>query len=287
MPRGVGSQWQYDEAQLQRRLWNPSVYGLDCRMWIKPSDVANVRLDGSNRVSDVIDLSPYRANFTQATAGSRPTFRTSNVADGIENLGTSLNFMLRDVGSSQLVSDVTIFLAVTFTGDASFIYPTFLSASSTVTGDDYATGFTVDRRSHNATNPVSTYGLDSPKDNTNPDLLDDTIAYNSPTIITVRARDQSGTESMRVNGREQGLTKTPFSPNASMNLRVMRLFVRYYNNNLQAYERGIISEMVVIGTTLSAFECAKIEGYISWSQNRKYRLAATHPFVNRPPLIGD
>ena len=46
-----------------------------------------------------------------------------------------------------------------------------------------------------------------------------------------------------------------------------------------------VGEVILTATAIGAYERQLIEGYLGWKWGT--RLAANHPFANRPPLIGD
>jgi len=283
MPRGVNP---LDEARLQGRLWTPALLGGDVRMWIAPRDPTTVTLDGSGRASAMRDLSPYRVDFTQSTTGSRPTYIASGALTGVAN--DASNWMIRDTGSAVTLNDLSLFMTVMWTGNGSAGFPAFLSAASDNVSNDFGSGFNVDRGSAGGTaNPFNTMGIASPKDSSNTDLLADSIAYNSPTIVCARVRDVAGTQSITINGREQGLSRAPTTPAATVNVRVMRLFARFFSGAIQALERGVISEMFLVGRTMTPAEIRRGEGYAAWASGVQNQLDASHPFRNRPPLIGD
>lgn len=50
---------------------------------------------------------------------------------------------------------------------------------------------------------------------------------------------------------------------------------------------GYISEIVILASIASAFVRQTSEGYLVWGWGLAQKLSATHPFANRPPLIGD
>jgi hypothetical protein len=258
-------------------------------MWIKPRDPTTLTLDGSNRVSDVRDLSSYRTDFTQSTSGNRPyvdagPYSATGRFRGISNPPGESNWMIRDRGVSVDISDCTIMAAVMWTGNAG-VYPAFLTAASNTTIQDYVTGFSMDRGNSNASNPFNTFSMTGPKDNTNTDILNQNISYNTPTVLGGRLRNAAGTVSLSVNGVDQG-SYTPASPNATFSIRVLRLFARYYGG-IQAVERGIIAEMFVVSRAITDQELRLFEGYIHWACGLQTNLPANHRFFNRPPLIGD
>lgn len=50
---------------------------------------------------------------------------------------------------------------------------------------------------------------------------------------------------------------------------------------------GPVAEIVIANTKLSFDEQIRLSGYLSWRCGTVGNLAASHPFKNRPPLIGD
>jgi hypothetical protein len=50
---------------------------------------------------------------------------------------------------------------------------------------------------------------------------------------------------------------------------------------------GGFRHVVACNQVLNDFEVALVEGVIAWDDGTQSRLIGTHPFANRPPLIGD
>jgi hypothetical protein len=50
---------------------------------------------------------------------------------------------------------------------------------------------------------------------------------------------------------------------------------------------GRIAEILMIPRSCSVYELSLLEGYLAWKWGLQHRLIATHPYRNRPPLIGD
>jgi len=65
--------------------------------------------------------------------------------------------------------------------------------------------------------------------------------------------------------------------------------VRIGNNRAAADSglKGHIAENMLFIKTLSDLEVQKIEGYCAWKWGLVASLPASHPFINRPPMIGD
>ena len=283
MPRGVGLNWLYDEARLQGRLWTPNTLGSQTVMSILPSNPETVLLDDSKRAFAVHDLSLIQANFTQTNASFRPSYANFGLFSGIEN--TAFNWMIRDVGVSVPLPEMTLWMAVMWTDNSSQVYPAFITAASLSTSNDFSTGFSLDRGFSHATNPIPTLAVASPKDISNTNLLSQTIPYNSPTIICARVRDLDGFQRLSVNGRQQGLSKS--ATDGTIDTRIIRLFARYYNVGLQACERGIIGGAFIAQGAVGNAIVQAGEGYLAWACKIQDKLEASHPFRNRPPLIGD
>jgi hypothetical protein len=51
--------------------------------------------------------------------------------------------------------------------------------------------------------------------------------------------------------------------------------------------QGYLSEIILINNVVSAYLRQKTEGYLAWKWGIAKNLSGSHPFVNRPPNIGD
>jgi hypothetical protein len=72
---------------------------------------------------------------------------------------------------------------------------------------------------------------------------------------------------------------------SSLNATTVRI-----GNDRAAADSGLtghIAENIMIPRSCSVYELSLLEGYLAWKWGLQDRLIATHPFRNRPPIIGD
>jgi hypothetical protein len=53
------------------------------------------------------------------------------------------------------------------------------------------------------------------------------------------------------------------------------------------YFDGQIGEILIFNKVLALGERQEVEGYFAWKWDTRSTLVSTHPYINRPPVIGD
>jgi hypothetical protein len=249
MPRGIND---YDTAILQRRLWTPAV--LRPAAWFDAADQSTITI--STGVSEWRDKSGNGRHATQSTGSNQPTL-TMNMR-GLPGLTFSDHWLDATYSSS----DVSIAYAGVQTAlSASVYYPV-----GTGSDQGIAAGGTFVGR------PQQSFGLFNGVSGI--DTGANVISLDTPYVGS--ASMSSTARRVRVSG---GVEATDGNSQSVSTLRIGKRA-----NNEWPYV-GTISEIVIASSYIGIRERNLVEGYLShkWA----IRLAADHPFANRPPLIGD
>ena len=247
MPRGTS---RHDEAQLQRRLWTPNV--LRPSVWFDAADLSTLTLV-SNDASEWRDKSGNARHVSQATAARRPTYAVSGL-NGRPALdwGSAIN----NKGFQNLLvsnfNPTRYFIVADYDGAEPFNEYAGLVSHNFTASTDLMMANNV---GSNWFSPASCFH------NGNPTAVQVAL----PTI------------------------SSPFvvASNFAHNTNRTNLFIgndRFLTNLTRGW-RGKISEVFAIDYVPSVAERNRAEGYLAWKWG--IALDASHPFVNRPPLIGD
>jgi hypothetical protein len=258
MPRGINI---YDEAKLQGRLWTPNRGVVQSGLNLDAQKNVTVV---SGTVSQWDDLDNLWS-FTQGTAGLRPVYQ-----EGGWNNTPSVGFTAttqRLVGTASFTPLVTT---------AAFTAFTVINQS--------ATGWFWE---HGPLTPTARTGLVIIGADLlgvlNGQTIGTTIATNTNYIIVWRFDGSASTKSiLRVNGAlaaSGGITATATTSTGA-------LFVGF-GPDPNAFI-GRMRDLLILPYAATDRQIELIEGYLYWKNGRLVETPpASHPFRNRPPLIGD
>lgn len=267
MPRGVN---QYDEAQLQGRLWTPRV--LNPTLWVKANAPGTLTVSGTT-VTGVTD----------AASGAAWTVAGS-IGYDLTQLGGLPTLRFNNITQAQILT-----LAQTYAG--SDITLVSLHRNRSVTGSriQYGRLFSLWREPNDyagTSGGILTYGVTGA--NGVAFYRNASIAgQTSPLINDVwgcAVATRSGTSvTMSLDG---GTRTTGTTAAANFNFTNVRIG----NDDGPRADSGMdgyIAENLLITRALSLREELALTGYLAWEWGRVGTLPAAHPFRNRPPLIGD
>lgn len=256
MPRAVGLDRLYREAQHQRRLWTPR--GGRPIGWFDAADIATIQApDG---VSSWANKGSGGGVAQNATVAQRPAFSSAGF-----NGRPCLRF---DSGGSQTLVH-TLTQASAWTIFAVWVNTTAQSATRGVCsfGAVSATGGTaLFARVPGAAFMGCWNVADIPS--THPYGL-------SPQIGGVIDRND-GTGSFRVNGGAAG-TFSGINPNGQP---------AHIGGVPTEGNAMLLAEAVALDRVASVVECEYLEGYLAWKWGLQGILIPTHAYRNRPPLVG-
>jgi hypothetical protein len=87
---------------------------------------------------------------------------------------------------------------------------------------------------------------------------------------------------MRLNGQRVSTGTLPIVTGANANNRLV--IGPAADPNVMP---GLLRDVMVLPYAASLPLIERVEGYLHWRGNRSTAVASSHPFKNRPPLIGD
>jgi hypothetical protein len=289
MPRGYD---QLDSAFLGSRLWLPNV--LRPELWLDANDESTITI--ATGVSEWRDKSGNQRNVTQATGATQPT-QTLGGLNGKSVLSfngsqyltspaavSTWNFLHNTNGSSIFavwkpgnVSDPNaVYSLIGNNAGVSanigfyFIY------------DDRVSSSRNDRVLIQISRGIS--GQSAVQNTT----ADGAHPANTPTIISQVADPNNGTAAnrsfLRINRTLIQNNTDLFAPvatNASFALQIGAC-----GNNIIPLV-GYIAEVIILSSIASNNTRQILEGYLAWKWGLQNNLSQDHPFLNRPPFIGD
>jgi hypothetical protein len=260
MPRGVS---RYDEARLQGRLLTPLLLAQRLRaklfFWWS-ADFLTV--DAGGLVQGATDLTGQGRNGAQGTAGARLTyFPSDRMFGGRPAYGMTANASV-----------------LAFLGDsaARTVFQYFFSAY-------YKDGVdtTFDQNSY-AISGAGTFGAFRMHG------IAATAGWSA--LITGRTFYNTGDPFPTKNGFQASQTVLPLPASVIQTRaalgRSQATRVGGGDTAPQAWIGGF-RHVAACNQVLTDFESALMEGVIAWDDGTQSRLIGTHPFANRPPLIGD
>jgi hypothetical protein len=259
MPRGIND---YDTAILQRRLWTPGV--LRPALWLDAADLSTITI--ATGVSEWRDKSGNARHASQATPGNQPAYSSSAFQGmpGVSWDGT--NKWLTFSPLSQQSGDEVFAVCDTTnmgTGSRVFINRSVGSAPfppavyfGLILDPDYC--------------PAIFWGSSAPAAN----LAAQASAVRRPAII--RWNISTGTAFTEINGG---------SRSAESHAETVLSSWTEIGASFGSQQPSFVLAEVILARALSVPQAAAIHGYLSWKWG--IRLAADHPYANRPPLIGD
>lgn len=276
MPRGVN---RYDEAQLQKRLWTPVV--LPLTLWLDAADLSTLSV-GASGVDTWRDKSGNARDAT--TTVRRPAF-LANALNGLPAVNftaasaTKLDTPDFSIAPNRQFCAFIVASAAGLLGGSTYrrlwtakgVNPDSLGAGTTYpqgymgSGANAGTAMMIAGGS-GVTAPVVT-GLG----NTAPFLL--TGAFG-----TAGAAANENTVSAN-GGARQSLT----AQSGALSTTGIRIGSDTGTGTGSAWNSWIAEIILTDAIAFSTLQT--IEGYLGWKWG--VPLVATHPFANRPPLIGD
>lgn len=260
MPRGVS---RYDEARLQGRLLTPRALAQQLRAKLHfwwSADFLTV--DGSGLVSGATDLTGQGRNGVQGTAAARLTyFPSDRMFGGRPAYGMTANpAVLSFLGDSAARTVFQYFVSCYYKDG---LDTTFDQNSYVISGAGSFGAFRLQGAA----------GL-----------------ADWQTLITGRTFYNTGDPYPRKNGYPAAQPVLPLPASVIESRAALgRLNATRVGGGDTAGQAWIggVRHVVACNQILSDSEVALVEGTIAWDDGTESRLIGTHPFANRPPLIGD
>jgi hypothetical protein len=266
MPRGLNP---YDEAQLQRRLWTPDL--LRPALWLDAADRSTITI--ATGVSQWRDKSGNERNATQSTAANQPAYTIGGLnGRNILTFDGTNDHLLHSFNASPAPHSVFAVARRTSGGGGSGYQVLFEAI-----GLNSAFGVNISAKAFNLTNwgEYINSWIDSGQS-----LLNNwsAVAMISPTAT-------SGTETLDTNGRTTTVAYTARYPGDAFARQAIGADPGFGLGD--GVLKGDIAEIVVFMSALSKSGRDLMIGYLAWKWGLVSKLLASHPFCNRPPLIGD
>jgi hypothetical protein len=260
MARGVS---QYDEARLQRRLLTPRILAPRLRAKLHFWWSADfLTIDNSGLVAGAFDLTGQDRNGSQPTAAARLAYFPSDpMFGGRPAYGMTANASV-----------------LAFLGDSATrtVFQYFVSCY-------YKDGVdtTFDQNSY-ALSGAGSFGAFR--------LQGISASASWSALITGRTFYNTGDPFPTKNGFEASQTVLPLPASVIQTRaalgRSQATRVGGGDTATQAWIGGF-RHVAACNQILSDYETALMEGVIAWDDGTESGLIGTHPFANRPPLIGD
>lgn len=266
MPRGTGSNWRYDQAQLQGRLWTPHLIRNRLALWLDAADLSTISVaTGGSFWRDKSGLNNHAAQSTTAT---QPTFTLGGFNDQGCFTFTGSQYLLVPHTASLNLSAYTLIGAVDDNATTDSFRAWVEKAND---GLPYIRKFWIGTSSSFYT---FNHTIVADSENNTVRLLGN---VNMSAQIVVHTKPESGTAFLFQNGTQTASDTT--IGNNSINTNPLAIGGRFYP------WIGTIGEVILISQVLPTQERFLVEGYLAWKWH--VPLVTSHPFATRPPLIGD
>lgn len=255
MPRGTD---RYDEAARQGRLWTPNELRGAGKLarWYKAIEVD---CDGSAGISPFRDLSGRGSNATQATAGSRPVFTVGSYRRPYALYATTERY--------------NSFSSVTYGGanGVSWAGVAFWSTSNsnTIIG---GSGSGQLQLRFESTGQVGLLRR------AQANLATSTASLAVNTLGIVGCDVSTSSSAVWLNGVATATATDPGVSDGGSNIGT---------GSGSEFLRGGVFEVLCSEKRWGQLERFLVDGYLAWQNYLVGSLPSSHPFKNRPPLIGD
>jgi hypothetical protein len=261
MPRGTSP---LDEAQLQRRLWTPALAGT--AVWFDADDLSTISAE-SGVVSQWRDKSGFGRHVSQATPGRLPAYTVG----GLNGLNVLTFDGVNDSLANAAYSFPTVYSIYAVGRSSATSYSRLLNVSSS--RDIFGFIGTGDAGSRYAT----FFGNGAVWNDILSNTPNQSIA--STSILGLVKNNAFDGAIPYINGTSQNV-KNGATATAT------GFIMGTAPNGSQSWN-GIVAEFIIIPALSNNPQRQQIEGYLAWKWGLVAKLPATHPFKNRPPMIGD
>jgi hypothetical protein len=277
MPRGVS---RVDEAQLQGRLWTPAL-GRPA-LWLDTFDLAAI-VGQSGAVSQLTDKSGNGRHFTQGVAANRPTLDAVLKPQSVLWDGSN-DALQRSPEAWMFVYPVSFFVslrAVSWTNAYNSPFEFYTVAGPSTAGWSYFI---------KSNGKSACYTNDTASTQRNYDGTG-ALTFSTGTTNILCGTIGNGFINTWGNGAVDGTVSGSWTQRTNVGALAVDVgsgvkFSRYTNWRIR-------EAIIFTGITLNSAFRQRMEGYMAWRAasfgdiTALNNLPASHPFKNRPPLIGD
>ena len=262
---------RYDEAARQGRLWTPQVSSeaRDLIVWLDAAQGVGFN-SGTNRLTGWRDLSPRANNGTVST--DPPLFVPGgyNGRPSVNNDGVNFNLRRTIFAPSITTSTVQMYVAGTITSSTTN-EGRIISATPGGGAHDWqnASGFGFMRAGTGSNIYVWRGGSAS---------ASLAITYDLPSVF-----------GCHFTGSQRFVTANGTAGTAGSSSGAFGVTTIHIGASVTSGEglNGHINEVIIDTGAYDLRKRQKTEGYLAWKWGIQGNLVASHPFKNRPPLIGD
>jgi hypothetical protein len=272
MPRGVN---KYDEARLQGRLWTPTLSRP--ALWFDAADASTITV--STGISEWRDKSGNGRHISQSTSAFQPIYS--------QTLINSLPAVVFD-GSNDYLS--TTSFPTSFTELYIYViakWQTIGNSTTTIQAlvdnnhlSDPLRGFVAQDRPDLVNRPLTFEHLP----NSTAGAIDNTTTGNNTWRIIGLEASSGVSDSFYRDGE---LIQTTANTGVFNIQSQLNIGAWYTGTVYDRYLGGQIAEIVIMTNSQSGQIRQLHEGYLAWKWGLTGNLSASHPFKNRPPVIGD
>ncbi len=269
MPRGTS---QLDEAQLQGRLWSAALLGTARTTFFFDAALPQcMTLESGGKVVSIQDAIERPGSFSQATDARRPTY-TPGVASDLPSLKFSRT------GQNNLDSS-----NVAFSGANQSLFLVLRSANPSVNGEnilDTGADNALSRRQLEITN--ATGRVTASRDGSGGSLVSPVTSifgWQAIAVVYNGANSFISVNGNRVNGT--------ISTNTTSSVAPYRIGSRFASATAADWFNGDLATFIHFNGVWNSKEVDLLQGLYAWLGSFRNLLSASHPFRNRPPLIGD
>lgn len=260
MPRGTGSNWRYDEAELQRRLLN--LRELRPRLWLDAADASTISIATS---SEWRDKSGNNRHVLSGTGVRQPSHNT----DGFFRFVSANQQFLNSTATIETGNNYSIICVVKDNNVSAAISVPFSIGQVGISSLNME--FVLDWNNSITSGSFSAVGA-SPSGVINNTATKAALQVNSIGLA-------NGVGRARSSGRDG------ISGGTGLNTATAVFVVGYSRPQNKYYLNGDIKEILVIPFPIGSQGFIAAEGLLAWKSG--VQLNASSPFANRPPLIGD
>ena len=269
MPRGVD---ELDEARLQGRLWTPEL--TRPALWLDAADQSTITI--ATGVSTWRDKTGNGVNAVQVTAANQPSYGAALFPGSLPGVlfdGTNDQMDISTTAGQNLTHGVYWVFARRGAGSGSDGYRPDIGVLSSTNGDSGALHY-INTSSRGASYPYYQQPTLGSYDNAQ------SYSNNVPYLMSFQLNG-TGWGVWR-NGTIEGTT----SPAASAPNTNNTGYTIARQNNVSRWSNNVYAEILMVQVTNTVIR-QLVEGYLAWKWDIVSSLPASHPFANRPPLIGD
>jgi hypothetical protein len=277
MPRGVSP---VDEARLQGRLWTPALAGP--ALWLDTFDLAAI-VGVSGAVSQLTDKSGNGRHFTQSVAANRPTLDAVLQPQSVLWDGSN-DALQRGVEAWAYTYPVSFFVslrAVSWTNAYNSPFEFYSETGPSTAG----WGYFIKSNGKSACYTNDTAATQRNYDGTG------ALTFSTGTTNIMCGTIGNGFINTWGNGAADGTVSGTWTQRTNVGTLAVDVgsgvkFSRYTNWRIR-------EAIVFTGVGLTNALRQSMEGYMAWRAasfgdiTALNNLPASHPFRNRPPLIGD